>query len=133
MEAPATLELAPTVRAPRLARAFVADTLAAWAVDAEDGEAVELVVSELVTNAVLHAPDSPTVTLKLSMTRGAVRVMVSDRHRGQPSRADLDPWSERGRGVGIVEALSNRWGTEPNGSDGKTVWCELSAHPATSE
>jgi anti-sigma regulatory factor (Ser/Thr protein kinase) len=132
VETPATLELAPTVRAPRLARAFVADTLAAWAVDAEDGEAVELVVSELVTNALLHAPDSPTITLRLAMTGAAVRLMVSDRHPGEPNRTDLDRWSERGRGVGIVEALSNRWGTEPNGSDGKTVWCELSAHPATS-
>jgi anti-sigma regulatory factor (Ser/Thr protein kinase) len=132
VETPATLELAPTVRAPRLARAFVADTLAAWAVDAEDGEAVELVVSELVTNALLHAPDSPTITLRLAMTGVAVRVMVSDRHPGELNRTDLDRWSEGGRGVGIVEALSNRWGTEPNGSDGKTVWCELSAHPATS-
>jgi anti-sigma regulatory factor (Ser/Thr protein kinase) len=132
VETPATLELAPTLRAPRLARAFVADTLSAWAVDAEDGEAVELVVSELVTNAVLHAPDSPTITLKLARARDTVRVMVSDRHPDEPSRTDLDRWSESGRGVGIVEALSHRWGTERNGPAGKTVWCELNAHPATS-
>lgn len=131
METPATLELVPTLRAPRLARAFVADTLTAWAVDAEDGDAAQLVVSELVTNAVLHAPESPTITLELSMMDDALRVVVSDCNPEEPDPLDPDPGlAERGRGVRLVEALSNRWGTEPNGPDGKTVWCELSAHPA---
>jgi anti-sigma regulatory factor (Ser/Thr protein kinase) len=131
VETPATLELVPTLRAPRLARAFVADTLAAWAVDVEDGEAAQLVVSELVTNAVLHAPESPMITLELSRMADALRVVVSDRNPDEPDRLRADPGlAESGRGVRLVDALCNRWGTEPGGPDGKTVWCELSVHPA---
>jgi anti-sigma regulatory factor (Ser/Thr protein kinase) len=134
VETPATLELVPTLRAPRLARAFVADTLAAWAVDAEDGEAAQLVVSELVTNAVVHAPESQTITLELSMTNDALRVVVSDRNPDEPDRLHPDlGLAESGRGVRLVEALSKRWGTKPDGPDGKTVWCELSAHPVTTK
>jgi anti-sigma regulatory factor (Ser/Thr protein kinase) len=134
VEVPATLELVPSLRAPRLARAFVADTLTKWAVDAEDGEAAQLVVSELVTNAVLHAPSSPIITLELSMIDDALRVVVSDRNPEAPRRVQPDPGlSESGRGVRLVEALSDRWGTEANGPDGKTVWCELSAHPAATK
>lgn len=134
MEISATLELVPTLRAPRLARAFVADTLTTWAVDAEDGEAAQLIVSELVTNAVLHAPESPTITLELSMIDDALRVVVSDRNPEEPHRPQPDPGlAESGRGVRLVEALSNRWGTEANGPDGKTVWCELSAHRAATK
>jgi anti-sigma regulatory factor (Ser/Thr protein kinase) len=129
----ATLTLVPARRAPRLARTFAAKTLAAWAVRAEDVQTVQLVVSELVTNAVLHAPESPRITLDLLMTGGAVRVMVSDHSPRAPQRRiHPTPWStERGRGVELVDALASRWGTEPRGSAGKTVWCDLSAQPVT--
>jgi anti-sigma regulatory factor (Ser/Thr protein kinase) len=129
----ATLMLVPARRAPRLARTFAAETLAAWAVRAEDVQTVQLVVSELVTNAVLHAPQTPRITLDLLMTGGAVRVMVSDRSPRAPERRSHPaPWSsERGRGVELVEELANRWGTESKGSAGKTVWCDLSAQPVT--
>jgi anti-sigma regulatory factor (Ser/Thr protein kinase) len=128
-----TLELVPARRAPRLARTFAADTLEAWAVRAEDVQAVQLVVSELVTNAVLHAPQSPAITLELFMTDGAVRVMVSDHSPRAPARrSHPTPWSaESGRGVELVDSLADRWGTEPQGTTGKTVWCELRAQPAT--
>jgi anti-sigma regulatory factor (Ser/Thr protein kinase) len=84
----ATLELVPALRAPRAARAFVAETLTAWNVQAEKVEAAQLVVSELVTNAVLHAADSPTISLDLRLTDGAVRVLVSDGGLDEPT-ADL--------------------------------------------
>jgi anti-sigma regulatory factor (Ser/Thr protein kinase) len=129
----ATLTLVPARRAPRLARTFAVKTLAAWAVRAEDVQTVQLVVSELITNAVLHAPESPRITLDLLLTGGAVRVMVSDHSPRAPERrSHPTPWSiERGRGVELVDVLANRWGTEPQGSAGKTVWCDLSAHPVT--
>jgi anti-sigma regulatory factor (Ser/Thr protein kinase) len=127
----ATLKLALARRAPRLARTFVADTLEAWAVEAQDVEAVQLVVSELVTNALRHAPESPSVTLELSMTRDGVRVMVSDHSPREPQLREA-PWSaESGRGVELVDALADRWGTEPRRLGGKTVWCELRTESAT--
>jgi serine/threonine-protein kinase RsbW len=129
----ATLELVPALRAPRAARAFVAKTLTAWNVQADEVEAAQLVVSELVTNAVLHAADSPTIILDLRLTDGAVRVMVSDGGLGEPDRGPHpDPrTSETGRGVWLVDAFAERWGTEMHGRDGKTVWCELSIESPT--
>jgi anti-sigma regulatory factor (Ser/Thr protein kinase) len=125
----ATLELVPARRAPRLARAFAADTLDAWALPPARVESAQLIVSELVTNAVLHAPATRTITLELVKTDDAVRVMVSDdsarppeeRHHPAPSTA------EGGRGVGVIEALADRWGTRFRSPAGKTVWCDLKA------
>jgi anti-sigma regulatory factor (Ser/Thr protein kinase) len=129
----ATLELVPALRAPRAARAFVAETLTAWNVQADEVEAAQLVVSELVTNAVLHAADSPTISVDLRLTDGAVRVLVSDGDLGElDRRPHPDPrTSETGRGVWLVEAFAERWGTEMHGRDGKTVWCELSIESPT--
>jgi anti-sigma regulatory factor (Ser/Thr protein kinase) len=129
----ATLQLVPALRAPRAARAFVAETLTAWNVQADKVEAAQLVVSELVTNAVLHAAGSPTIRLDVRLTDGAVRVLVSDGGLGEPERSpQLDPSTgETGRGVWLVEAFAKRWGTETHGRGGKTVWCELSIESPT--
>ena len=130
----ATLQLVTALRAPRAARAFVAETLTAWDVQADGVEATKLVVSELVTNAVLHAPESPTISLDLRLTDGVVRVLVTDGGPGEPERqAQPDSWTrETGRGVWLVDAFTEKWGTETHGRDGKTVWCELRAGaPAT--
>jgi anti-sigma regulatory factor (Ser/Thr protein kinase) len=129
----ATLQLVPALRAPRAARAFVAETLTAWNVRADEVEAAQLVVSELVTNAVLHAAGSPTISLNLHLTDGAVRVLVSDGSLGEPDRRlRPDPRrGETGRGVWLVDAFAECWGTETHGRDGKTVWCELSIESPT--
>jgi len=129
----ATLELVPALRAPRAARAFVAETLTAWNVQADQVEAAQLVVSELVTNAVLHAGGSPTISLDVRLTDGALRVLVSDSGLGEPERSPHPDSStgETGRGVWLVDAFAKRWGTETHGRDGKTVWCELSIESPT--
>jgi anti-sigma regulatory factor (Ser/Thr protein kinase) len=129
----ASLKLVPSQRAPRLARAFAADALESWAAPVEEIDAVQLVVSELVTNAVLHAPESSSITLELFRTREAVRVLVSDASPQEPVRRDGPaPWSvQSGRGVALVDSIADRWGTEPRSPRGKTVWCEFRAEPAT--
>jgi anti-sigma regulatory factor (Ser/Thr protein kinase) len=129
----ATLHLNPALRAPRAARAFVAETLTAWNVQADEVEAARLVVSELVTNAVLHAPESPTISVGLRLTDRAVRVLVTDGGLDEPEhRAQPDPGTaEAGRGVWLVDAFADRWGTETDGREGKTVWCELRADTTT--
>ena len=133
MNQQATLQLVRALRAPRAARAFVAETLTAWNVQADEVEAAQLVVSELVTNAVLHAAESPTISLDLHLTDGAVRVLVSDGSLGEPDRTlRPDPRrGETGRGVWLVDAFAECWGTERHGRDGKTVWCELSIKSPT--
>ena len=126
MEQHATLELAPELRAPRAARAFAAETLAGWDLPTDCVESAQLVVSELVTNALRHAPESPTVTLQLVLTGDCVRVLVSDHGSGEPERIQSEPGSDvRGRGIWIVDAFTERWGTEPDDGGGKTVWGEL--------
>ncbi|HEY4402483.1 MAG TPA: ATP-binding protein [Acidimicrobiia bacterium] len=133
MNQQATLQLVRALRAPRAARAFVAETLTAWNVRADEVEAAQLVVSELVTNAVLHAAETPTISLDLHLTDGAVRVLVSDGSLGEPDRRlRPDPRrGETGRGVWLVDAFAECWGTETHGRDGKTVWCELSIESPT--
>ncbi len=94
---------------------------------------MQLVASELVTNAVLHAPGSPTVTVELLMDHGCVRILVSDHGRDEPERRhSSEPLvAESGRGVWIIDALADHWGTETNERGEKTVWCELNAEPTT--
>ena len=128
----ATLELVPAVRAPRAARAFVAETLAAWDIQADEIEAIQLVVSELVTNAVLHAPESRKIGVELFWDENGVRVTVSDESPNEPRRREPDPsLPEDGRGVPLVDAFADRWGMERRGRDGKIVWCELRTGAAT--
>jgi anti-sigma regulatory factor (Ser/Thr protein kinase) len=123
----ATIDLARARHAPRLARTFAAETLARWSIGVEDVEAVRLVASELVTNAVRHAAASRSITLELSLHDDVVRVMVSDGSTSAPERGDLTSrTAEGGRGVELVDALADRWGSEPR-RGGKVVWCELRA------
>jgi len=129
----ATLELVPDLRAPHAARSFASEILTAWEMKASDIEAVQLVVSELVTNALRHAPESPAITLQLLLAGdGSVQVRVSDSGRGAPERrSPPDPGTgiENGRGVWIVDAFTHHWGTEPDGHGGKTIWCEIRTEP----
>ena len=82
-----------------------------------------LLVSELVTNAVLHA-GSP-VELALSLGRGRLRVEVGDRDPRPPLRMDHSEQSSTGRGLLLVDRAVDRWGVERLPS-GKKVWFELS-------
>jgi anti-sigma regulatory factor (Ser/Thr protein kinase) len=84
----------------------------------------QLLVSELVTNAVRHGGPPVTVRVECVGVEG-LRVSVSDGDPRPPVRRDVDPDSEGGRGVALVDILSDRWGVEA-GLPGKTVWFVLS-------
>jgi len=98
--------------------------------DAPVAETLVLVVSELVTNAVVHT-GCPAV-LRLSMpvavdgVASPVRVEVADSSHAAPAprRAGSDEDATNGRGLELVELLCDRWGWYPDGS-GKRVWCEI--------
>ncbi len=89
----------------------------------------ELVVSELVTNALLHAV--PPVELRVSVN-GVVRIEVADGSRRAPVRALARADAMTGRGLSLVAALAADWGVEPR-PDGKVVWCELAPPGAPAE
>lgn len=80
-------------------------------------------VSELATNATLHA--ATPFTLALTLLDGRLRIAVSDGSRARPRISRLaSPDATTGRGMGMVAALSAAWGVEAD-ENGKTTWCEL--------
>jgi hypothetical protein len=99
-------------------------------------EAVELVVSELVTNGLRASsgitgsryrgewrPGVPPVRLWLCSDRKSVLIQVWDGNDREPVRQDADPEAIGGRGLLLIEALSAEWGTyTPERSTGKVVW-----------
>jgi serine/threonine-protein kinase RsbW len=87
-------------------------------------QVVELLTSELLANAVLHGPPGGNVVVRLQCSETVLRVTVSDRELTVPVVLHPDPIEPSGRGMAIVEAMSNRWGVEV-GSGGKSVWFEL--------
>lgn len=84
---------------------------------------VELVVTELVTNAVLHG--RPPVTIRLVLDKTDVRIEVEDTGRDLPVLGRPGPGSMTGRGLSLVAALSSRWGVDAGRRQGKIVWAEL--------
>ena len=108
-------------RSSATARRFVEETLLRW--DCGDVlEAVKLLVSELVTNSIVHGVSAPEVAVLLRAD--ALRIEVSDRGGGVPEARRADDEDTSGRGLALVEALSSAWGVEASG-DGKTVWFEV--------
>ena len=85
-----------------------------------------LVVSELVTNAVVHAgtPSVLRMLLPGRHTQGAVRVEVADLSTCPPRQRHADGEDTNGRGLELVSGLADRWGWQHEGF-GKRIWCEL--------
>ncbi|UED88083.1 ATP-binding protein [Streptomyces profundus] len=120
------------LRTPRWARHRVRATLAAWGVAAEAAETVELVISELATNAVRHTATT-TLRCRLTDTTDRLLVEVTGDHTGgnDPRPRDAATDEEGGRGLALVAALSVRWGvTTAHGGTAQCVWAELPRVPA---
>lgn len=91
---------------------------------ADDYEyAAGLVVSELATNAVIHARGPFRVTVEVNGDR-RVRLAVSDGSRRSPITKAHSADATTGRGLGLVAAMADEWGVERHGT-GKTVWVLL--------
>ncbi|MEU2184146.1 SpoIIE family protein phosphatase [Streptomyces thermolilacinus] len=104
------------------ARRFTARTLRAWGV-AEEADAALLVVSELVTNALVHTQGA--VRLDLTLAGDRMRIAVTDTSPRAPAKPVMADWeSTGGRGLFLVEAMSASWGSVPV-SGGKQVWSEF--------
>ncbi|MGW5057945.1 ATP-binding protein [Streptomyces sp. NPDC004096] len=107
----------------RHVRRIVRSLLREWDM-ADLADAVELAVTELVANVVRHVPDRHCTLLVLRQAAG-VRVEVSDGCSRLPSVPHAPaPDAEGGRGLLLVDAVVDKWGVEPEPSDGKTVWFE---------
>jgi anti-sigma regulatory factor (Ser/Thr protein kinase) len=101
-------------------RREVTSTLLGWGAHQEQVDEVELIVSELVTNALLHG--RPPVELRLRSSRVHLVLEVQDHATYLPRRMRPSLDDEHGRGLQLASLLSRRWGTRPT-TDGKVVWC----------
>lgn len=108
--------------AVRHARRFTRRTLRTWGVT-QDIDVVLLVVSELVTNALVHT--GGPVRLHLTLFNHRLRIAVSDNSARTPIKPTSIGWEATGgRGILLVEAMSAAWGTVPV-SGGKQVWADV--------
>lgn len=111
----------------RRARAFCDGALSTWRVTENVRVDIVLVVSELVSNAVLHGGGARRLRLSRDGRRITIEVLDSATAAETP-HSDLSD-AERGRGLHLMTQLSSAWGVSAT-SDGKLVWCEFDA-PAT--
>jgi DNA-binding NarL/FixJ family response regulator len=106
--------------APRAARAVVRELIGPE--HASLLESVQLLVSELVTNAVVHANSAPRIEVDVGRER--IRVAVFDDDPTLPATRPPDEERPGGRGLHLVQRIAERWAAEPHGT-GKVVWFEL--------
>ncbi|MGW0577544.1 ATP-binding protein [Streptomyces sp. NPDC002920] len=105
------------------ARQFVTGAVAHWGIT-ERSDDIQLCVSEMSTNAVVHAASQSGFTLRLLAWARFLRVEVEDHGAGLPVQRAARLEGTSGRGLLLVEALSDDWGVV-DGQGGKTVWCDF--------
>ncbi|MEV6349413.1 SpoIIE family protein phosphatase [Actinoplanes sp. NPDC051851] len=123
MSRSATMEVAAEPTGPSRVRQWMTTRLREWSVPEPVIGAAILCTSELTTNALLHAGTPAQVHIDLNAERLLVSVADTGT-RGSVIRARADALSSRGRGLGLIEELSDSWGTDPT-VRGSTVWFEM--------
>jgi anti-sigma regulatory factor (Ser/Thr protein kinase) len=133
------LKLAATPDAVSYARQHAKQEILEWNLP-ELADTAELLVSELVTNAIKATRDlepqdqgssgyreRPSIVLWLTSERGAVIIRVWDNSSQMPVRQDAGLYAEGGRGVALVAAIANDWGAYRK-LLGKVTWCMLASN-----
>jgi anti-sigma regulatory factor (Ser/Thr protein kinase) len=116
-----TLDLPPEPRSATRARQLTREQLAAsWPEEAI--EVAALLVTELVSNAVLHARTD--IVLIVDVAPGRVVLRVRDGSDATPVPRGYGPDAATGRGIALVEQLASAWGVD-RCSEGKEVWCQI--------
>jgi anti-sigma regulatory factor (Ser/Thr protein kinase) len=121
-DGPLSLDVPMDLEAVEGIRSEVVAVAHSWGFDALDD--LEVVVSELVTNAIVHAQSRSTVELSL-VGPGCVEVRVADNDPAPPVKRIPYEQHTRGLGLHIVDALCEQWGVREVDGRGKTVWARL--------
>ncbi|WDV56828.1 ATP-binding protein [Streptomyces coeruleorubidus] len=116
-----SLLLSPTLRGARLARLLATEQLRTWGLPSAPGEQI---VAELATNAATHGRvPGRDFRLTLYVVGKTLRIEVTDTRGDRlPRVAQPSPYADSGRGLLLVDALSDRWGVAPGPYPRKTVW-----------
>jgi anti-sigma regulatory factor (Ser/Thr protein kinase) len=128
------LEIRPDPAEVGRARRWARSRLAVSGIEADEplAETLILLVSELVTNAVVHTGCPAVLRLRLSGSAGGsprtVRLEVADNCASPPMPRCAEGDDTNGRGLALVEGLADRWGWSSEGV-GKRIWCELDRAP----
>jgi anti-sigma regulatory factor (Ser/Thr protein kinase) len=118
-------------QAPSLARAAVAGFTEQSELDSTQLATLTLLVSELVSNAVVHSDAPPPSDITLCarvLEEGAVRVEVIDQGNGFSTDIRIRARARGGFGLFLVDTQATRWGVDREG--GTRVWFELAASPS---
>ncbi|MEV5775422.1 ATP-binding protein [Streptomyces antimycoticus] len=109
------------------ARRLLRQELTAKQISTDMLATAELLLSELVTNAVRHAhvPPGQEIEVRYKLSDSHLRVEVADTSDVQPEQRAADNGDERGRGLLLVDSLATKWGVSPRNVIGKFVWFEL--------
>jgi len=108
----------------RASRHMIRTAVRTWGV-CDRADEIELIADELITNALLHTEGAAVVTLRiLTGTARRLRVEVEDTSSVLPRRREAGEIGVSGRGLLLVDQLTDVWGVEPRGG-GKAVWCEF--------
>ncbi len=123
------LEVRPDPAEVGRARRWARSRLAGSGIGADEplAETLILLISELVTNAVVHTGSSARLRMCFSGTGavvGTVRVEVVDASARPPRQRHADGEDTNGRGLELVDGLADRWGWQHEGA-GKRIWCEV--------
>ncbi|MFG3498066.1 ATP-binding protein [Streptomyces sp. NPDC047928] len=122
------LEVGPDPAEVGRARRWARSRLAVSGIAADEplAETLVLLISELVTNAVVHTgcPAVLRMLFRAGSGPGAVRVEVADRSARAPQPRHADGDDTHGRGLELVDGLADRWGWQREGA-GKSIWCEV--------
>lgn len=120
------IALPQSPKAPRLARLAVRSALVRWRIDDDELRyAALLIVSELVTNALRHG-GGELMHLEVRLEPTRLTIAVRDTAAALPAARSAEDDEETGRGLAIVEGVSDEWGVEQLGARGKRVWAQLS-------
>jgi anti-sigma regulatory factor (Ser/Thr protein kinase) len=119
------LRVAPSLAAARHCRRWIVPIARECGATPAAIAAVELLVSEVVVNAVKYGAMRDTIEVTATCDRRLLVVGVRDHNPDPPVVLEVGPAAPGGRGMHLVQRMAHSWGVRPHGAAGKTVWFQV--------